>query len=155
LLLQWQIQAALLEEAKSGMTLIGSTRDDYLPFSKTQIDQQLDQFLWQETQIRDAGKVAHRQWIIQLIVRAWKFGEATLPKTFEFKTRNMGSAGMHGDLPYFGGLSAIMPYPPWLRSEDIKEQDVFEVELERLDAYEGEIQVKGLRRLSPSSKIEA
>jgi RNB domain len=147
LLAHWQIEAALLEEARLGQSLIGSTREDYLPFKKDELDRfipfldrrEKDLLSWQ----RDAQRVS----AMQLLLRAWKFNEAPLPDTFELWTHTIESKTIRGDLTYFGGLSAMFDLPSWLREEDVQIGDVFEVKLADLDIYNKRIGVEPLRRV--------
>jgi RNB domain len=149
LLTHWQIEAALLEEARTGMSLIGSGRRDYLPFQKSEVDNLLPHLDTRERLMSIANAAAQRVWAIQLLVRAWKFNEAPLPPTFEFIVRDVSllNGSATGQLTYFGGLRADMNIPKWIEAENVNPRDVFEVELEALNVYKQQINVTGLRRI--------
>jgi hypothetical protein len=147
LLVHWQIEAALLEEARSGQSLIGSTREDYLSFKKDELDRFVPFLHWRENELRGHERAAQRVWAMQLLLRAWKFNEAPLPATFELWAHTFDNGTITGYLTYFGGLSATFKLPTWLREEDLKAGDVFEVKLTDLDIYNKRIEVKPLRRV--------
>jgi exoribonuclease R len=147
LLVHWQIEAALLEEARSGQSLVGSMREDYLPFKKDELDRFLPLLHWRENELRGHDRAAQRIWAMQLILRAWKFNEAPLPATFELWAHTFDKETVTGYLTYFGGLSATFELRSWLLEEDLRAGDVFEVELADLDIYKKSLVVKPLRRL--------
>lgn len=147
MLVHWQIEAALLEEARSGQSLIGSAREDYLPFKKDEIDRLLPIMDRREKDLVSWQRDAQRVWAMQLLLRAWKFNEAPLPPTFELWTHTIESKSIRGELTYFGGLSATFILPSWLPNEDVQIGDVFEVRLRDLDIYNGRIDVEPLRRI--------
>ena len=147
MLVHWQIEAALLEEARSGQSLIGSTREDYLLFKKDEIDRFLPIMDRREKDLVSWQRDAQRVWAMQLLLRAWKFNGATLPSTFELWTHTIESKSIRGELTYFGGLSATFTLPSWLPEEDVQIGDVFEVKLTDLDIYNRRIDVEPLRRV--------
>ncbi len=147
LLAHWQIEAALLEEARLGESLIGSTREDYLPFKRDELDNFIPIFECCERELNRHQQDAQRVWAIQLLLRAWKFNQALLPATFDLWTHSFDSKTIRGDLTYFGDLSAAFERPNWLREDDIQVGDVFEVKLTDLDVYNRRIEVKPLRRV--------
>lgn len=147
MLVHWQIEAALLEEARSGQSLIGSTREDYLPFKKDEIDRFLPIMDRREKDLLSWQRDAQRVWAMQLLLRAWKFNEASLPPTFELWTHTIENKSIRGELTYFGGLSATFNLPSWLPEDDVQIGDVFEVKLTDLDIYDRRIQVEPLRRV--------
>jgi len=137
----------LLEEARSSQSLIGSTREDYLPFKKDELDRFVPFLHWRENELRGHERAAQRVWAMQLLLRAWKFNEAPLPATFELWAHTFDNGTITGYLTYFGSLSATFKLPTWLREEDLKAGDVFEVKLTDLDIYNKRIEVKPLRRV--------
>lgn len=155
LLTHWQIEAALLEEARSGQSLIGSTREDYLPFKRSELDHFIPHLDYRERALTVSQRDTQRAWAIQLLVRAWKFNQALLPSAFELVIKAIGIGGsknrIRGELILFGGLNAVFDLPGWLREEDIQLGDLFEVRLTDLDVYERRIQVEPLRRLKAAT----
>lgn len=150
LLLQWQVQAGFLEEARLGSSLIGSKEDSYLPFPKSAVDQMIPGVKTKEFELMLTSGIAEQYWCIQFLIRAWKFKEAPLPKTFEFVIKEFRSGYILGHLPYFGGLSVRLNYPKWMRPEDVKLDDAFEVEIVDLNAYNRQIHVNALRPIGSS-----
>lgn len=154
LLTHWQIEAALLEEARSGQPLIGSTRDDFLPFKKDELERFMPYFNNRERQLIVSQRDAQRAWAIQLLLRAWKFNEAPLPATFELLVKYIQigkDKRIGGELILLGNLSAEFSLPDWVHEEDIQIGDVFEVRLMDMDVYRLRIYVEPLRRLGSSA----
>jgi hypothetical protein len=148
LLVHWQIEAALLEEARSGKSLIGNTKEDFLPFSKVQIDALLPRLDTRERLINHSSQVANRQWQCHFLLRAWKYGETKLPTPLIFSARSVDR-----DQQTIGGLiedlliGGQMPIPGWTTAEEIKVGDKFEVEVENIDVYSLMISFKPLRSI--------
>ena len=78
----WQIEAAIRHEAATGTSLIGSTDDSYLPFSRAQVEEYADTAIQREKKISFAKTSSNRHWICQALFRAFYFKEASLPDTF-------------------------------------------------------------------------
>jgi hypothetical protein len=135
--------------------LIGNTREDFLPFKRDELDRFMPHFDRRERQSMVAQRDALRAWAIQLLIRAWKFNEASLPATFDLVvsdneiTRNRR---IRGDLILLGHLNAEFDLPEWLPEEDIQIGDVFEVKLKDLDAYSLRIYVEPLRRVRTAAE---
>ncbi|KAI4136346.1 MAG: hypothetical protein LQ341_005666 [Variospora aurantia] len=95
MLAHWQIQAALLNEARHGKrSLVGrnsnssdgsvTTDDDaYLPFSRADLDALVPSLELRERAITDMSKKSSVHWIMQLLHRAFYFKEADLPPVFD------------------------------------------------------------------------
>ena len=149
LVTHWQIEAALLEEAQLGSSLIGSSREDYLPFKKAEVDQLIPRLDSRERAIYLGQQASKLFWAMQFLIRAWKFGEAQLSPTFQFITKNLYSGGKwaHGDLIDLGGLRASIDLTNSFLQKDIQIGDVLEVRIIHLDAYRRRIYVEPLRRI--------
>ncbi|RDW73983.1 hypothetical protein BP5796_07425 [Coleophoma crateriformis] len=153
LLVHWQVEAAMLEEARIGESLIGSSREDYLPFKKADLDAMLPDVAIQERLSRIGMRYAQRAWFCQLLVRAWHFKETPLPKTFEFVVRYktpQGEAG--GILPFFLQNCVCRTVEKDI-GEEVSIGDRLEVELKHVDVYEGHVDVRALRWLAPDEKV--
>jgi hypothetical protein len=147
MVVHWQIEAALVEEAKTGRSLIGSTRDDYLPFSKADLDAMIPRLDSREKQLMDAQRSADRTWILQLLIRAWKFGDGKLPKTFEYTVCSVQLDGrVSGRIPSLGNFGAVCQQPKW--PTDIQVGDILEVEFLELNSYTRRAYVTPLRIIS-------
>jgi len=117
LIVHWQIEAALLEEARRGgsKSLVGNKDDTFLPFTKAQLDRVLPMLRLRERQARaltngDGGD----QWMLYALVRAWKFGEADLPETFRLTVEHvLGKQSVSGKLDWFERRAV-------LRAEDLR-----------------------------------
>ncbi|KAL8713223.1 MAG: hypothetical protein Q9220_002744 [cf. Caloplaca sp. 1 TL-2023] len=88
MLIHWQVQAALLHEARHGPdSLISETTrpsdDGYLPFSRAAIDALLPGFETRERAMNDVARETKSHWIIQLIHRAFHHNEDKLPDIFD------------------------------------------------------------------------
>lgn len=79
----WQIEAAIRHEAATGSSLVGSTDDSYLPFSRAQVEEYAGGTIQREKRISRAQKSSSRHWMCQALFRAFYFQEAALPETFE------------------------------------------------------------------------
>ncbi|KAM3086770.1 3'-5' RNA exonuclease complex component [Clarireedia jacksonii] len=148
LLLHWQIHAALREEARLGQNLIGNEREDFLPFSKADVDRMLVHVDSRERMLKLGQRNSTQEWLCHFLIRAWRFKEAPLPATFEFVA---GTKPMYeevfGNLSSFASAMATMVGSDTVRMEDVKEGQKFEVELVDVNVYMGNITVKALRRL--------
>ncbi|TAQ88991.1 hypothetical protein B7494_g2657 [Chlorociboria aeruginascens] len=155
LLLHWQVEAALRQEAKLGKSLIGNSSEDFLPFSKAQVDALLPRLDEREKIIRKGKFAAEDQFIINLIVRAWHFKECPLPSSFEFIVHSIDQiyGYVTGSLSPFM-LVARFQAPPWIKISEISPEDVFEVELEDVNVYTQKIHVKALRRVELGASVQ-
>ena len=78
----WQMEAAIRYEAATGTSLIGSTDDSYLPFSRAQVQEYAAGAMHRERKINQAKLSSKRHWTCQALFRARHFNEATVPETF-------------------------------------------------------------------------
>jgi len=148
LLVHWQIEAALLEEARSGKSLVGNTKEDFLPFSKLQIQALLPRLDNRERLISHFYRVAHRQWQCHFLLRAWKYGEAKLPTPLIFSARSVDTTSqLVGGVVEDFFVGGQMPIPEWTTAEEIKVGDNFEVVIEDINAYALTIGFKALRSI--------
>jgi hypothetical protein len=103
---------------------------------------------------------AEDEWILHAIVRAWKYpspsaSEAgavrgSLPATFEFRVSDVGKHSIVGRTPELFGRTAVMSLAGLggvARLAEIKEGDVFEVEIEDVNVHSRIIHVRALRRV--------
>jgi hypothetical protein len=149
LLNQWQIEAAIREEARTGKSLIGNTKDDFLPYSKARIDALLPRLAEREAFIKQGQNKANREWILRYLVRAWKYGEDKLASPLLFYVRSVDpvtrKAG--GIIPsiHAGGNMEI---PEHMKADEVAIGDAFEVDIQHIDVYERSMALKSLRKIS-------
>lgn len=157
LLLQWQVEAALLEEARLGQSLVGNTRDDFLPFPKTELDALLPHIEDREKTVLYGKRRAEKHWALQLALRACLFGEEDMPRTFSFVVLRLArhaldeSAGITGVVSHFkqvghcnfGDGSAV---------GEIQVGDIFEVEIVSINPYHQTLNLTPLRRLNEAER---
>ena len=196
LLVHWQIEAALLEEErrhggdvekgkeksnqkgkeelKKRDSLVGNTDDSFLSFTRRDLERDVFPML----RLRERHAVlldrtaGANEWMLQALVRAWKFGEQPLPATAAADTTTTTTAlprsfrfavgdvvqkrVVKGRLDWFersalmepDGLAGAkgadgLPLTP----SDVNVGDVFEVELKDVIVSKRRIIVKALRRV--------
>ncbi|KAI9736932.1 MAG: hypothetical protein M1818_005983 [Claussenomyces sp. TS43310] len=153
LLLHWQIEAALLEEARLGKSLVGNSREDFLPFTTAEVDAMIPRMDDREKQLHLAQDAAARTWVMQLLIRAWKFGEAKLPETFEFVAKSVKMDQVSGSIPSLGDFRAVFEIPAWMQPETLKVEDVFEVRINDLNSYTRRASFVVLRRIRAAAEV--
>ncbi len=143
LLVHWQIGSALLEEARLGQSLIGNTRDDFLPFSRARVEALLPRIDTREKLIKHCQKEADRQWLCMFLLRAWKLKETELPPSLPFlvKRISIDERKIYGMLTDFSSR-AHCSIPDEMDLENFKVGETLDVELEHINVYERKIQVK-------------
>ncbi|KAH8198704.1 hypothetical protein TruAng_007117 [Truncatella angustata] len=162
LIVHWQIEAALLKEKELGESLIGNKDDTFLPFTRERLDRMFPLLRLRERQARLLGNGSGAdQWILQALVRAWKFGEAKLPDTFKFTVAHVaGRKSVMGQLDWFDRTA-------FLRSDALNElakmsevnvDDVFEVKLRDVNVHSNLILVEAVKLLKrgnvPATSVE-
>ncbi|KAI1082826.1 RNB-domain-containing protein [Whalleya microplaca] len=151
LIVHWQIEAALLEEERRGSSLVGNTYDSFLPFTRERLDRMLPMLRLREKQASSlSNQDGNEQWILQALVRAWRFGEAELPETFRFTVVHVaGRQHILGRLNWF-------EQPALLRADalndlakmaDVCYGDVFEVKLKDVNVHSKQILVEAVGML--------
>ncbi|KAI0019565.1 RNB-domain-containing protein [Xylariomycetidae sp. FL0641] len=149
LIVHWQVEAALLEEARRGESLAGrKDQPDFLPFTREELDRMLPLLRVRERQARalSNGDGAD-QWILQALVRAWRFGEASLPPTFRFTVQHIaGRRHVLGRLDWFDrpALLPIDAFEGVARMADVSIGDVFEVKIRDVNVHGKTITVEAV-----------
>lgn len=178
LLVHWQIEAALREEHRLGKSLAvrkfaaGSTANEgatadgkaskkeslaFLPFSK----KQLDDTVFPPLRVRERhGKLidnvdGNNQWILQALVRAWRFPETSaasppLPKSFRFTVSDIvAGRSIKGSIDWFDqqATAELAEMKGVARIAEVKSGDVFEVELADVNVHMNNIHVRLLKRI--------
>ncbi|KFZ18490.1 hypothetical protein V502_04084 [Pseudogymnoascus sp. VKM F-4520 (FW-2644)] len=154
LLAHWQIQAALLEEAKIGESLVGSSREDYLPFPKAKVDGLIPIMEGREKALGAGRRGAERSWALQAVLRAWKFGQSKgWRDELEFRVLGMMGGMVNGFVDRLG-LMAMMDMPAGMEPDDIGEGDVFTARIKKVSPYEKSLLMEPLTRVSTAGSVE-
>lgn len=154
LLAHWQIQAALLEEAKTGKSLVGSSREDYLPFPKVKVDGLIPRMDGREKALGAGRRGAERSWALQAVLRAWKFGQSKEWRDeWEFRVLGMIGGMVNGFVDGLG-LMAMMDMPAGMEPDDIGEGDVFTARIKKVSPYEKSLLMEPLTRVSTAGSVE-
>lgn len=159
LLVHWQIEAGLLEEERLGQRLEGNEDDSFLPFPRAVLEEEVFPLLRvreRHAKLLDQTQ-GTREWMLQALVRAWKFGEnAGLPKTFRFTVSMVISKRLaKGTLNWFDmdallqpkGMSGLEEDGKHIALADVKVGDVYEVELSDVNVHSRQVTAKALRRI--------
>ncbi|KAK7952177.1 mitochondrial cyt-4 [Apiospora aurea] len=151
LIVHWQIEAAILEEMKRGKSLVGNKDDSFLPFDRKKLDRMLPMLRVREKQIRalNNGQGAE-QWVLQALVRAWKFKEAPLPETFKFTVAHVaGRRSIVGRLDWFHRPAMLRPdaMNDVSKVADVRLGDVFKVKIKDINVPANQILVEAIELL--------
>jgi hypothetical protein len=166
LLVHWQIEAALLEEHRRGSSLSSggastattskaAKKDSraFLPFSKKDLeDTVLPPLRIRERHARLLDNIeGNSQWILQALVRAWRFGEGSpLPKTFRFTVSDVvGRRAVKGQIDWFDRPAHVEleDMNGVVRIGQVKPGDEFEVELANVNVHMNKIYVRLLEKV--------
>ncbi|KAL9004020.1 MAG: hypothetical protein Q9188_003133 [Gyalolechia gomerana] len=160
MLVHWQIQAALLYEAKHGKgSLLNPSpshkedNQDYLPFTRTTLTTLVPQMENRERSIRDMVKHSTNHWIMQLLHRAFHFGEESLPERLEVlvfaepKTLLVNGNAM-GYVKQLSGIDAdVLENDASKREGGVKLGDWWEGRIQGVDVYQARLMVAPVRLL--------
>ncbi|KAG9238332.1 putative mitochondrial protein cyt-4 [Amylocarpus encephaloides] len=148
LLVHWQIGAALEHEHRTKQSLVGNQDESIFPFSTEKLDRLVPRIDTRERVIKMAERKSRDSWFAQFLLRAWKFGESSLPPVLTFVVRFVnGKRGTaNGTIPQFLQPAVLQPVE-WLKADEIRLHDTFEVEIDDIDVVEGRIYVKPKRRI--------
>ncbi|TGO38802.1 hypothetical protein BHYA_0067g00330 [Botrytis hyacinthi] len=148
LLLHWQVHAALREEARLGHDLKNNIKEDFLPFTKAELDRIISHLDARERMIKQGNRDSIRHWLCHFLIRAWRFKEAPLPPTFNFvASEDVTYSSTWGKLNFFDAPAKLVGSETF-DIESVKAGDLLEVELEDINVYLRSITVKAIRRLS-------
>ncbi|OTB06612.1 hypothetical protein M426DRAFT_318669 [Hypoxylon sp. CI-4A] len=158
LLVHWQIEAALVEEKRRGRSLVGSAAADneaFLPFSRDTLDRMLPMIRVREKQARAlASGDGGDQWILQALVRAWRFREAAVPATFRFRVMHVnGRRSVLGRLDWFERPAMLKAdaLNDVLKMADVRVGDVYEVRLRNVNVHANQILVETVQVLEKTA----
>lgn len=152
LVAHWQIQSALLEEARTGRSLAGSRRGEYLAVSRAAVEALVPRLDGREKELAEGQRGAERSWGLQAVLRAWRFGEGEVGGTWGFTAGRMMRGWVMGEVEGLG-LRGIMDLPADLTAEEVAEGDVFEVRIRDVNPYERRLLLEPLRRVSTAADL--
>ncbi|KAK5016758.1 3'-5' RNA exonuclease complex component, partial [Cryomyces antarcticus] len=148
IIMHWQIEAALREEALTGESLVNSTREDYLPFSRIEVDKIINRLQPRERLISRASRNAETFWLAQLLFRAYYFKEAALPESFKVLVYSTPVGRFHfvGTILKEYSIDVDMTRPDLLGfTEEARVGDTWEVKIDHISAYVRRVLVTPLR----------
>jgi len=144
LLLHYQVEAAIMEENRTGKSLIGNTSTNFLPFSKAQVEALLPRLDTRERLIAYAQRQTNRHWICQFLFRAWRYKECEIPTVMPFVVRTVHprKGTLNGTLQTFHA-EAECEIPDWT-TDNIVEGMTLNVVLTDINTYSRTINVKSI-----------
>lgn len=155
LLVHWQVEAALLQEAEQGKVDVAA-----LPFGREEME---DEVLPQLRVREHAAKMVDNrdgadQWMLQALVRGWKFGEAEVPGRMVFVVQNVvPKAVVKGVLRNWFDRGAVMEIEDLggvARIGEVREGDVFVVRLRDVNVHSRMVKVEALERVEGADAEE-
>jgi hypothetical protein len=152
LVLQWQVEASILEEARLGKSLVGNTKQNFLPFSKARIDALIPYIHAKEKITGISGYTSTRHWLTLFLLRSQVYGQAKIPKTFSLVVKTIEPVfhAVKGMLGHFQtGVGARCDICP---VTEIKVGDILEVEPDEIDTFRSHTVFRVIRRLNQSEK---
>lgn len=150
----WQIEAALRHEAETSTSLVNTNNDDdsYLPFSRQAVEEYVSTAMYSQRKIAFAKLAATRHWIVQALHRAFYFGEAPLPKTFQVNVTGRAHGWANGMMKWLG-VKVMLPQSPEAKREGgWRTGDVWETRIELVDPYHVSISMVAVRLLERDGK---
>ena len=148
MLLHWQIEAALREEAKAGTQLnFGGKNQSLLPFSEGALSLIAKGLQPRESMIRRATTYAEEHWQANTFFRAHNYQEFELPATMNAYV-HMQPATLKSDFAVIikeFSLTATMTRPQMFGLEEAKAGDTWECEIENVDCFMRRVLFKPVR----------
>ena len=142
----WQIQAALLQEAKLGRPVSKEDQID-LPFTSEETSRVLQNVDMRERCINKAMRDSKRHWIFQAIFRAHYFGEHPLPAEWRAMVFKAGPEEFKVVLCDLGiWCSVKFPKDSGIKPEDLKLEEVWMVKILHINLLYRRMTVAPVRR---------
>ncbi len=156
----WQIEAAIRYEAQTGKqfnaTESAVAREGILPFSHRQMQDSIVTLAPRERIISMTKRSSTQFWTCLALLRAFHYGEAPLPGSFKFWVR-AGADGIIGkgkwslgNLTEYGLKARMVDQE---NMEPAKTGDLWEVGLDSVDVFGGNIFVRPVRLLSRGTDL--
>lgn len=142
----WQIEAAIRYESRIGKSLIGSTDESYLAFSRPEAKLLIQGIIAGENAIQKAHDVACRHWTTQFLFRAFYYKEAPLPEFFNVVVvSKLAIIGFRVFMTEFQ-MNFVLAETKTTESEGgMTIGDVWEVKIEKVDCYSQHCHVEAIR----------
>lgn len=147
MLLHWQVEAALREEAKTGSRMDFAQKQNLLPFSTGALNLMSTGLQPRESMIRRATTYAEDFWLASLFFRAFYYKECELPPTFtaylhmQPNTQRREIAVLIKEY----SATATMKMPEDSGLEQAKAGDSWECAIESVDVFERKLLLKPIR----------
>ncbi|KAK4168701.1 mitochondrial protein cyt-4 [Cladorrhinum sp. PSN259] len=153
LIAHWQIEAALLEEHRTGNSLVGKKGPPSMRFTQQDLEERvLPQLRIRERYSKSLDNYdGNMTWILQAVLRAWKFGEnkEAIPKTFRFSVAKvLPKMAVVGEIDWFGIKARIEiddMEGTGMRIADFEVGNVLEVEMTDVRLLDAMINVRPLK----------
>jgi hypothetical protein len=161
----WQIQSALLEEARLGRSLVGNEGSrNFLPFNEDDLLRMVGRLHVREKHSRMLERSCVDHWVAQFFFRAFYFGQAKLPQTFRVVVEPHALRGREEGTPWsavsldHGIRFAGRKFGPEGvdGTHDVQQYDLWEVEIEEVNLYDATVWVtpkKLLWRAAPDHAL--
>ena len=148
MLTHWQIEAAIRREAETGQSLVGSTDHSFLPFSRSEVQQQIEHIFIRESSISAGKRASELHWILHALFRAFYLKQAVLPETFEtfIMAQDMHFLDNFTGVTKYLALKAYMKQPR--KSAGLGTMEVgdwWECKIADIDLYKATIQMTPVR----------
>lgn len=150
LMAHWQIEAAIRREFQTETSLIGSTDDSYLAFSRSEVGSIIQRSSVRENIIMEAKQLSRRHWTTHLFHRSFYYNESALPETFEVAIKwesNTGSLTQVGWVKKYDFAFHLPENEVTLREGGIKAGDCWEAKIEHVDTFSATISGSAIRLL--------
>lgn len=150
MMLHWQIDAALREEAATQSSLVGKKSHFDLPFSEANLKSIIPTLQPREKMIRSAMRYSDQHWLTTFFMRAFEYGECQLPATFQAHVfwEDAASEAMQQIILKELGCTVAMIKPANCGLPEHKAGDWWEVELEYIFTYRRTVLMRPIRLLS-------
>lgn len=155
MLLHWQIESTLRKEAELGYSLAdgrgSSVKHDFLAFSKKEVDAIIARLAPRERLISKTKRHSQSFWLAQLFFRAFYYGEAALPDTFEVTVFSIATDAIRRVAVLWQDYSfdLDMAYPSEVGIDEQPEiGDRWEVRITKVDTYNRRLKTEPIRLVS-------
>ncbi len=152
----WQIEAAIRRESRTGSSLIGSTDDSYLPFSRPDADSMIRRISVREAIISGEADYARRHWVQQFLVRAFLFKEASFPETFKLHIISETNVSMDYHTGWMKELGIAFDMPEnhvTEREGGVRTGDCWEVKITLIDCYKRTTTTEAIRLIERTNNL--
>ncbi|KAF2090239.1 RNB-domain-containing protein [Saccharata proteae CBS 121410] len=148
MIIHWQIEAALRQEAALGRSLQSGDKLDFLPFSKHEIELVVTRLTPRERLITRTKSGGLQHWVAQTLFRAHYYGEYSLPATFEVLVYTIDHGyQVAGCMVKEYSADVIMEFGPEL-TEGVKIGDTWEARIDSVNPYVRIVKLKPVRLIN-------